>query len=191
MIPKIWYIHGASSTPRGFNWLHAQLPDHDRVDVSYGDHEVGEIIPKLIKDLKNEIGPVRIIGHSLGGVIAAFLAQRSKKVERVFTISAPFGGSEAASWLRWVSFDPLLAHIHPNSYLITSLKKRKLLAPMFSIVTTSSRFPMSVLLPKNDGVVSHASQLALAGPTFVELNLNHFEVLLAKETAEHAREFLF
>jgi pimeloyl-ACP methyl ester carboxylesterase len=191
MTSSVWYIHGASSTPRAFNWLHTKLPDHHRVDIKYGDHEVGEIVPRLLKELKHSKGPVKIIGHSLGGVIGVALALRSKRVEKVFTISSPFGGSEVASYLRWFSFDPLLSHIHPRSGLIRSLQKKKLTTPVFSIVTTSGRFPLSLVYPKNDGVVTVDSQVALAGPTYAELNLNHFEVLLAQETADYANEFLF
>lgn len=191
MRPIIWYIHGASSTPRAFNWLRTELPNHTRVDIAYSDNEIGDIIARLEEQLDTTAGKISIVGHSLGGVIGVALSQKSKKVSKVFTISAPFGGSEVATYLRWVSLDPLLSHVHPRSPLVRSVLTTPLQAPVMSVVTTSSRFPLSIISPKNDGVVTYASQMSLSGPIYRELHLNHFEVLLAKETADYMNEFLF
>lgn len=191
MKPTIWYIHGASSTFRAFNWLRSQLPRHNCVDISYGDHEVGDVLPRLEEQILNSPGKINIIGHSLGGLIATALSLKTNKINKIFTISTPFGGSEVASYLRWISLDPLLTYIHPRSTLVRSVMSSKIQIPIKSIVTTSPRFPLSICFPKNDGVVTYDSQTALKGPIYHELNLNHFEVLLAKETADYAKGFLF
>lgn len=191
MTQTIWYIHGASSTPRAFNWLHTQLPDHNRVDITYQDHEVDSVMPALLKKLEFMVDPVSIIGHSLGGCFGVALSQATDKIKKVFTISSPFGGSEIASYLRWISFDPLMAYIHPQSKFMRGIRKNPLRAPVVSVVTTSSRFPLTMMYEKNDGVVTYKSQIAIEGPSYKELELNHFEVLLAKETADYCNEFLF
>lgn len=185
---KIWTIHGANSSPTSFAFLKARLNRHRFVDVAY-DHErsVTHVVERLAEEIGASHEPVRIVGHSLGGVIGAAVAHKVA-VDRLVTISAPFGGSEAARYLRFFSPHPLYEDIHPRSPLVVGLGLRPLPCPTLSLVTVAGAMPL--LQGPNDGVVTVASQTALEGPVYRMLPFNHFEVLLAEETADAVREFM-
>lgn len=133
---------------------------------------------------------VTLVGHSLGGVIALLIAGRKlADVERVVTISSPVGGSKFAAWARWVSSGiPLLGDITPNARHIVELRKAKFDMPILSIISTGGALPTST--EPNDSVVSVASQKALTGPKKIEVNANHFEILMHEKVIEHVKKFV-
>lgn len=183
----VWYIHGANSSPLSFAFLKARLKKHRFRDICY-DHErsVSHVIDELADEIEASSERVRIVGHSLGGLIGAAVAQKVA-VDRLATIAAPFGGSEAARYLRFFSPHVLFEDIHPRSPLVVGLRLKPL-PPTLSIVTLGGGTP---LLPgPNDGVVTVASQTALDGPDYRCLPFNHFEVLLATETIEMIERFV-
>jgi pimeloyl-ACP methyl ester carboxylesterase len=186
----IWYIHGANATPSSFQRIKEKLPRHDARDIAYSVAiPLGETINTLITQVNGETRPIHVVSHSLGGVLAVALAQRHARIARVATLSAPFGGSRVADMLRWWFPCQLYNDIHSNAPVIQEIGRRSCDAPVLSIVTTGGATPL--ITEPNDGVVSVTSQMALDGPTYIKLPLNHFEVLLADDTLKHLGDFLF
>lgn len=186
---SVWYLHGANATSRSFAWLKRELPSHDAINIDYSSEIPMSVVLDEIEGRLREDEDASIIGHSLGGVLAVALAQRCPQVQRVVTISAPFGGSHIASVMRWLSPNSFMNDIYPQSRLLTGIRTKALTVPVFSIVTTGGRSP---LIPEpNDGVVAVSSQRALNGPQYVVRDVNHFECLLDPETANLISEFLW
>jgi pimeloyl-ACP methyl ester carboxylesterase len=134
--------------------------------------------------------PIALVGHSLGGVIAALIALRGyANVSKLVTISAPLGGSRFAAFARWVASGiPLLNDITTSSPAILELQNRKIVPPVLSIISTGGSLPTSN--EPNDSVVSVSSQRALSYAKKVEINANHFEILLHERTIDQLRKFL-
>lgn len=187
--PPIWYLHGAFASSRSFSWLKAQLPEHESANVEYScAGSLGLVVDEIEKQIK-EAGEIDIVGHSLGGVFAVALSRRCPNIRRVVTMSSPFGGSRIAAFLQFITPGTFMESIQPYSSLMTEVRNGPLRAPVLSVVTTGGRSP--AMPEANDGVVSLQSQRALDGPRYVELPVNHFEVLLAEETLPLIRDFLW
>lgn len=191
MSKNIWYIHGAYSTSRTFNWIKAQLPEHQAINFDYSSYTpVNTVLEQLQDAAAKEDEPFDIVGHSLGGIFATILSQTSTKVRRVVTLSTPFGGSRMAAWLQFMAPGSLLEDIQPFSTTLRDIRNYTGPGcPMLSVVTTGGGSP--VMLERNDGVVTVRSQRALKGPKYIERELNHFEVLLDPTTATAITEFLW
>jgi pimeloyl-ACP methyl ester carboxylesterase len=190
--PIVWYVHGANSTPQSFNFIRSELPRHESLDLSYGPTEsVMKVVDRIVALAQDEtsIRPIYLVGHSLGGVIAMAVAQRCNRVQRLATIASPFGGSKVASLMRWLTPCPLFDDIHPASPLMCAVRRAPPIQRCLSIVTTSGGTP---LIPEaNDGVVSVDSQVALRGPHYINVPVNHFEALLSTEVVDLLSGFLF
>jgi pimeloyl-ACP methyl ester carboxylesterase len=187
MKPQIWFIHGAASTPLSFNWLKAKLRRHEAVDVAYENQTpLVETISYIRNEVAKASAPPILIGHSLGGVIAASVAQVSP-VKKIVTMGTPFGGSFAASVMRWFMPTQLMRDISQQSPILASLQNDPPKIPMLSFVTDSG---LNVMGERTDGVVTVRSQMALKGPTYVVVPNNHFEVLLDPAVATQINTFI-
>lgn len=187
--PLVWYIHGANSSPASFKYVRPKLANHEHLDVVYHyNTPVRRIIDKLVEEAQKETRPINIISHSLGGVIAVSISQRVP-IRKIVTMGTPFGGSRVASYLRWITPNQLFNDIHPGSGPMTDLRRKPLTCPVMSLVSTEGSNPF--LIEDNDGVVTVASQLALEGPTYIQIPTNHFEMLLHDETTSLINGFLF
>ena len=187
---QLCFIHGFNSSPHSFNYLRSQLPEHDATLVTYASHQplrdsMQEVRTKLPK------GRFSLVGHSLGGVLAVLMAAEAvDRVDHVVAISAPFGGSRAASTLRWLPGHPkVMEDITPNAGKIELISQLKLQVPTLSIISTGGT--LAVVGDANDSVVTVASQKALKFGRKVEVKANHFEVLLHDKTVKQISSFLF
>ena len=190
--PTIWYVHGANSTPKSFNYIRDQLPRHVPVDIVYAHNEpLFRVVDRLVARVATLEGtaPISVIGHSLGGVVALALAQRSSRVEKVATIAAPFGGSNVAALMRWLTPCQLFEDIHPSASVISAVSRAAPVRNCLSIVTTAGG---TTLMPEeNDGVVSVSSQTSIKGPLYYKTACNHFECLLSDEVVDLLKDFIF
>lgn len=179
---KILFVHGAYATPLSFAYIKDRLPYAEFIDFSYTTRDpIDEAVEALVSLIEQE-GPVTIISHSLGGLISIAAAKRVSLVDKIITLSSPLGGSRIAGFLRYVYPRQLFDDIHMNSRFVRSLKKGPLPCPILSVVTTEGA---QLLIPEpNDGVVSVSSQKAIEGPRYVEMPLNHFEVLLSRDVVD-------
>lgn len=187
----VWYIHGANSSSRSFAWIKEKLPPHEAIDVDYGNTTpLSDHLDRLKAAAERFDRPFSIVSHSIGGVMALGIANAvPDKINRIVTMATPFKGCRVATLLRWVAPCPLFDDIHPYSPFITEHRMMTPKVPMLSIVTTAGGTP--IMSEPNDGVVSVASQKALRGPVYTELPVNHFEVLLAAESAALISSFIF
>ena len=93
----ILLIPGAFSSATSFNYMISVFSQHPNVEkihtfeyCSVTEH-LTDIINRANKTLTNLDQPVIVVGHSLGGVIAATLVNH-RKSQSTLTISAPLSG---------------------------------------------------------------------------------------------------
>jgi len=198
---QVWFIHGANATPTSFEYLRDKLKsdpdfkDFSLIDIKYNCQEnLSGIIKALTLSIRKG-SQVYLVGHSLGGIIATAISQRIKvyelplNIKGVFTISSPFGGSESAEYLQWLyPTYHLFRSIATTSRVITDLISLGAVVPTTSLVTSSGNNPL--FSTANDGVVTIRSQRSLKGANYIEINSNHFEVLMNQDTVEHLKVFL-
>lgn len=194
MPANVLYIHGAYSSPVTFATLIRRLPEHRSEFARYDclQNSIAEVVEMLAGEAEQAFRgePYRVVGHSLGGVIAVLLYGSGQPVERIFTMASPFGGSRMAQILQVLFYQSrIYRDITPLSQTILQVLDTKIAIPMVSVVTTSGGTP---LFPHaNDGVVTVASQLSLSGPAYHAMPYNHFEVLLADPVVDLLHGTLF
>jgi triacylglycerol esterase/lipase EstA (alpha/beta hydrolase family) len=199
MNPTIVYVHGAGCSPISFNYICSMLPEHTQVLYSYNaEMPVDKILNHLYESLcsptmgKNYF----LVGHSLGGVIATALTYRNNsdgnklKINGVVSMSAPFGGSKVANYLKLMYPKyGLFDNIATFSPVIKSIGTVGAIVPTMNIVTSSGGIPM--IKGENDGVVSVRSQKELRNCQTIEIRLNHFEILISKQTVDLINKFVW
>ena len=68
----IAYVHGLNSSHRSFAYLTQNLPEHNIIKINYNSHQsLAESLLEVRKQLPK--GPLTVVGHSLGGLIATIL----------------------------------------------------------------------------------------------------------------------
>jgi pimeloyl-ACP methyl ester carboxylesterase len=190
---NILYIHGAYASSTGFRRMVNRLPNHHAAFADYDclTTSVEGIVHRVRSMAAKSFGgePYSIIAHSLGGVVSLRLLASGEPVEQIFTMSAPFGGSETASVLALAfCLTPVFTDIDPFGDTIRRVLETEIAIPVRSVVSTGGRSP---LMPEaNDGVVTVASQTSLAGPDYHPVDYDHFEVLHADPVIDLARDFL-
>jgi pimeloyl-ACP methyl ester carboxylesterase len=165
---KILFIHGANSTTRSFAYIRCALKvEHTAHFFEYDTHTPALINIAQCQQLVDEVRPDAIIGHSLGGVMAAYMTTDAKKI----TLASPFGGSAVANWLPMYS--QLMRDVATTSPLIYGLRSKTVDGSKFLSIVANG-------LDGNgfDGVVSTISQTNLKGADYLIFDLNHMEVLL-------------
>lgn len=187
---QIAYVHGLNQSHFSFNYLRAALPEHEAVLVNYQSHQpLRDSIDEVRKQLPKK-GEFCLVGHSLGGIISVLMAaEHHDRVKALATISSPFGGSKAATALRWIPGHPkIIEDITPTSGKIELISQLRLDVPTLVMVSTAGQLPTSP--EPNDGIVTISSQKALKFGRKVEIKANHFEVLMHERTASLLKEFL-
>ena len=168
-------IHGANQTSKSFVYIKNQLPSWRFIDVDYNSHEsFDKNLKRMVSQLKH-LGPVFVVGHSLGGVYAAHLTQHINVIGAV-TLASPYGGSSMADWARYlVPGFQLLKDIGRRSKPIVELQNIKLSVPWVQVVGTRGNVPW---MPEpNDGVLTLDSVRAMPDIDYVELPVNHYEIV--------------
>lgn len=179
------YIHGANATINSFNYLRQLLGSG--VALAY-DSRNG--FRNNLENMKAELEgyeDITFIAHSLGGVYALHLAdQMPQRVQMGITMSTPYGGHYAAGLAKMLMpFEQLLHDIGPNSWPMDTLRSITLKWPWTNIVTTKGNVPW--LYSPNDGVVTTESQKHRDDMELIEVDLNHYEVVISPLTAEIIR----
>lgn len=190
MNPTIYYIHGFNSSHRSFAYLESLIDSEPVKKIDYDSRKsLEDIVAQVLTQLPKG-KPITLVGHSLGGVVSLLLAGRkSVQVERVITISSPLGGSKAAVFAQWVvSGFPLLSDITPSSSAMRELAALKDAPPVLSLISIGGSLPTSN--EPNDSVVSVASQKAFAPAKKIEINANHFEILMHEKTISTIQSFI-
>lgn len=187
----ICYIHGAQASYKSFNFIKSKFPNHNIIDITYTTAvPLEENLDNCIKEVEKIKKDISIIGHSLGGILGLGLSQLSNNVDKLVTLSTPFGGSKMADTLRWwYPSIQLFDDISTLSPILKEVRYRGAKKPTLSFITTEGRSPL--FHEPNDGVVSVSSQISLPGSNYVQVPLNHFEILLCEDVALKIKEFIW
>ena len=180
------YIHGASATSDSFNYIRSKIGTG--IDINYDsrngfENNLADIIARL-KDVKD----MAFIAHSLGGIYSLHIANAMpEQVLGAVTLSTPYGGAEVADYAKFfLPFSRLMRDIGPNSWAFKQASKIKIQHPWTNVVTVKGQSPF--MLAHNDGVVTVASQKHHEDMELIEVNYNHYEVVLNDEVVDLIKE---
>jgi len=180
------YIHGASATSESFNYIRSKLGNG--IDVNYDSRNGFENNLKDILTQLDDVENMAFVAHSLGGIYALHIANAiPDQVVGAVTLSTPYGGAEVADYAKYfLPFSRLMRDIGPSSWAFKQADKIKIQHPWTNIVTVKGQSPF--MLAHNDGVVTVASQKHHEDMELVEVDYNHYEVVLSDEVVKLIQE---
>lgn len=180
----IVYIHGASATGESF----ARIRDHVNLPDLVIDYDSACGFEQNLMDMKARLDHVEkifFVAHSLGGIYAIHLADFfGSKVLGAVTLSTPYGGSCQADYAKYfLPFSKLMRDIGPNSAPMTQVKELKFPQNRWTnVVTTRGQSPW--MTQENDGVVTLKSMRYCKKMELVDVELNHYEVVISDKTID-------
>jgi pimeloyl-ACP methyl ester carboxylesterase len=180
------YIHGASATSESFNYIRSKIGQG--IDINYDSRNGFE---NNLEDMKAQLKDVRdmyFLAHSLGGIYSLHIANAMpNRVLGAVTLSTPYGGAEVADYAKYfLPFSRLMRDIGPNSWAFKQASQIKIQHPWTNVVTVKGQSPF--MLAHNDGVVTVASQKHHEDMELIDVDYNHYEVVLAEPVIEIIRE---
>jgi pimeloyl-ACP methyl ester carboxylesterase len=183
---KLVYIHGANATSESFNYIKSKLGNG--LDLNYDSRNGFENNLKDMKSTLQDCKDIVFIAHSLGGIYSLHLANSMPgNVKGAVTLSTPYGGAEVADYAQYfLPFSRLMRDIGPSSWVMKQANRIKIQHPWTNIVTVKGQSPF--MHDPNDGVVTIASQKHHADMELVEVDYNHYEVVLAEPVIKIIKE---
>ena len=180
------YIHGASATSESFNYIRSKLGKG--IDINYDSRNGFENNLKEMQEQLADVKDMAFIAHSLGGIYALHVANAMpEQVVGAVTLSTPYGGAEVAEYAKFfLPFSRLMRDIGPNSWAFEQADKIKIQHPWTNVVTVKGQSPF--MLAHNDGVVTVDSQKHHADMELIEVDYNHYEVVLAEPVVKIIKE---
>ena len=180
------YIHGANATSESFNYIKSKLGTG--LDLSYDSRNGFE---NNLKDMQSTLQNYKnlvFVAHSLGGIYALHLANNMPEVIKgAVTLSTPYGGAEVADYAQYfLPFSRLMRDIGPSSWVMRQASRIKIQHPWTNIVTVKGQSPF--MHEPNDGVVTIASQRHHTDMELVEVDCNHYEVVLSESVVQLVKE---
>jgi pimeloyl-ACP methyl ester carboxylesterase len=180
------YIHGANATSESFNYIRNELGQG--IDIDYDSRNGFE---NNLKDMLSKLSAVKdiaFVAHSLGGIYALHIANSiPNQVLGAVTLSTPYGGAAVADYAQFfLPFSRLMRDIGPSSWVMKQADRIKIQHPWTNIVTVKGQSPF--MLEHNDGVVTIASQRHHSNMELVEVECNHYEVVLSNQVLEIIKE---
>jgi pimeloyl-ACP methyl ester carboxylesterase len=183
---KLVYIHGANATSESFNYLKSKLGAG--LDINYDSRNGFENNLKDMQSTLQNYQNLVFVAHSLGGIYALHLANAMpNSVKGAVTLSTPYGGAEVADYAQYfLPFSRLMRDIGPSSWVMKQASKIKIQHPWTNIVTVKGQSPF--MHEPNDGVVTIASQKHHADMELIEVDYNHYEVVLSDQVVKLIKE---
>jgi pimeloyl-ACP methyl ester carboxylesterase len=183
---QLVYIHGANATSESFNHIRTRLGTG--LDLNYDSRDGFEHNLDVMRQSLTKVNECFFIAHSLGGIYALHLSHHlPTHVLGAVTLSTPYGGAEVADYAQYfLPFSRLMRDIGPSSLAMREAAKIKIQHPWTNIVTVQGRSPF--LAVPNDGVVSIKSQRHHEDMELIDVDYNHYEVVLAEPVIEIIRE---
>ena len=180
------YIHGASATSESFNYVRSKLGTG--IDINYDSRNGFE---NNLEDMKAQLTGVKniaFVAHSLGGIYSLHIANAiPENVKGAVTLSTPYGGAEVAEFAQFfLPFSRLMRDIGPSSWAMKQAKQIKIQHPWTNVVTLRGQSPF--IPTANDGVVSIESQKHHDDMELVEVEYNHYEVVLSDQVIDIIKE---
>jgi pimeloyl-ACP methyl ester carboxylesterase len=171
------YIHGANATSESFNYIRTKLGNG--IDIDYDSRNGFENNLKLMQMQLEDVDNIAFIAHSLGGIYSLHLANiMPKQVLGAVTLSTPYGGAEVADYAQYfLPFSRLMRDIGPSSWAMRQSNQIKIQHPWTNVVTVRGQSPFMV--EPNDGVVTINSMRHHADMELVNVDYNHYEVVLS------------
>jgi pimeloyl-ACP methyl ester carboxylesterase len=184
---KLVYIHGASATSESFNYIRSKLGGED-MTVNYDSRNGFENNLAAIKEQIGNTKDVFFVAHSLGGIYSLHLANAiPKQVLGAVTLSTPYGGAEVAEFAKFfLPFSRLMRDIGPSSWAMRQADRIKIQHPWCNVVTVRGQSPF--MAGANDGVVTINSMKYHADMELVEVDYNHYEVVLSDQIVNIIQE---
>jgi pimeloyl-ACP methyl ester carboxylesterase len=176
---KIVYIHGASATSESFNYIRSKIGAG--ISINYDSRNGFENNLKDMLEQLKDVKDIVFIAHSLGGIYSLHIANAiPKQVLGAVTLSTPYGGAEVAEFAKYfLPFSRLMRDIGPSSWVMRQADKIKIQHPWTNVVTVKGQSPF--MHEPNDGVVTIVSQRHHADMELVEVDYNHYEVVLSDQ----------
>lgn len=187
----IW-IHGAFASKDCFNFMTIPFDEDKNFFIEYDTEN--NLVDKIhsINDFIRISFPnqeVKIVGHSLGGIIATIVARMNPNVQSLATISAPFGGITSNPCLKFMFPKSIFSEFSKVQMKFNHLLFEPSKIPHANFISTKGANPMFFGVP-NDGVVTVESQRkVIPSKTFV-VHANHYEILMNREVREELQNFL-
>ena len=180
------YIHGASATSESFNYIRQRIGNG--ISIDYDSRNGFENNLKDMVDQLDDVDDAFFIAHSLGGIYSLHIANIiPKQVFGAVTLSTPYGGAEVADFAQFfLPFSRLMLDIGPSSWAMKQASKIKIQHPWTNVVTVRGQSPFIPVA--NDGVVSIKSQKHHEDMELIEVNYNHYEVVLNDEVINIIQE---
>jgi pimeloyl-ACP methyl ester carboxylesterase len=181
---NIVYIHGNRATASSFNFIRSRINENSETMLEYDSaagfyHNHQNMFDQLV-----EMKDIFFIAHSLGGVHALHLAHHlGSRVVGGVTMSTPYGGSAAASVVAcFMPFSQVMKDIRPTGRPIIEAGRLEAPRNWTNIVTVAGASPF--MLEPNDGVVTIDSMRHRKDIRLVNVDCNHFEVVLNKQATD-------
>jgi pimeloyl-ACP methyl ester carboxylesterase len=173
-ITTVW-IHGANSSSQSFEYLREHCGFENEYCVNYSSSSrFYNNLQQIIEETKT-LGPVFLVGHSLGGLYGIHLTKYVNVVGGV-SISTPFGGSFTADWAKYVVPNyPLFRDIGLRSRPVVEGLEIQLNIPWTQVVSTKGNVPYHGAI--NDGVVTIDSMTARNDVETIHVPYTHYEVV--------------
>jgi pimeloyl-ACP methyl ester carboxylesterase len=180
------YIHGASATSESFNYIRSKLGAG--VDINYDSRNGFENNLEDMKAQLKDVKDIAFVAHSLGGIYSLHIANAiPENIKGAVTLSTPYGGAEVAEFAQFfLPFSRLMRDIGPSSWAMKQAKQIKIQHPWTNVVTLRGQSPF--IPTANDGVVSIASQRHHSDMELVEVEYNHYEVVLSDQVIDIIKE---
>jgi len=180
------YIHGASATSESFNYIRSKLGDG--ISINYDSRNGFENNLKDILEQLKDVKDIGFVAHSLGGIYSLHIANAiPDQVKGAVTLSTPYGGAEVADFAQYfLPFSRLMRDIGPRSWAMKQASQIKIQHPWTNVVTVKGQSPF--MAEKNDGVVTIASMKHHEDMELVEVDFNHYEVVLSDVVVDIIRE---
>lgn len=182
---KIVYIHGATASERSFAFIQQSLKSKNPIYLNYEKHTTAKDNLSVMKiELSKHVDePLYVIAHSMGGLYATYLQEEYSNIKGVISLATPFNGSEIAMWGAMLNPSyQLFQDITTSSEFIRHSRKIEIKVPWLQAVTTVGDVPW--INGRNDGIVTYASMTCRDDVEYIELDRNHYEIVLSKRVVD-------
>jgi len=189
---KIVYIHGATASERSFAFIQKSLRTKNPIYLNYEKDTTAKdnLSAMKIELLKHVDDPVYVIAHSMGGLYATYLQEEYSNIQGVVSLATPFNGSEIAMWGAMLNPNyQLFQDITTHSEFIRHSRKIDITVPWLQVVTTVGDVPW--ISGRNDGIVTYSSMTCRDDVEYIELDRNHYEVVLSKRVVDIIKKRMY
>jgi pimeloyl-ACP methyl ester carboxylesterase len=180
--PPVLFLHGISGSSATYDFLVPRYPRHRIHRLDFRGHGRSDRAPGhyVMDDFASDaeavlaaVGPMPIVGHSLGGITAAFVSQRHPELARALFMEDPplyFGDREVFDGTAFAVVFPLL-QAAIKSWQAEGASAEQIAAAMAAAPSMSGQGTM--------GDESTADALAATGMALTQLDPSVFDPVLS------------